>query len=180
MTVQNVICVRLHNRGVFCKLLPENPNAIRVGEEDQSSLVISADGCNTIELLRDCGMLKCGAGAHCFAGGLQDQQIATKLKITPEKAARWRNRFLDGGVEARVSCAPGTVQLEPGPYRRRVLSCTRSGRIGLFQAGHRSIMLAIATKQRLKRRLRNRKAILSPDVEQQDKAATRCAGRGDT
>jgi transposase len=30
--------------------------------------------------------------------GLQDQQIAAKLKITPEKAARWRNRFLDGGL----------------------------------------------------------------------------------
>jgi len=32
--------------------------------------------------------------------GLQDQQIAAKLKITPEKAARWRNRFLDGGFAA--------------------------------------------------------------------------------
>ncbi len=32
--------------------------------------------------------------------GLQDQQIAATLNITPEKAARWRNRFLDGGMEA--------------------------------------------------------------------------------
>ncbi|MGC2658005.1 MAG: helix-turn-helix domain-containing protein, partial [Bryobacteraceae bacterium] len=32
--------------------------------------------------------------------GLQDQQIAAQLQITPEKAARWRNRFLDGGLEA--------------------------------------------------------------------------------
>ena len=32
------------------------------------------------------------------SAGLQDQQIAAKLKITPEKAARWRNRFLDGGL----------------------------------------------------------------------------------
>src|ERR1700682_6058959 len=30
--------------------------------------------------------------------GLQDRQIAARLKITPEKAARWRNRFLDGGL----------------------------------------------------------------------------------
>jgi len=30
--------------------------------------------------------------------GLQDQQIAAKLRITPEKAARWRNRFLDDGL----------------------------------------------------------------------------------
>ena len=38
--------------------------------------------------------------------GLQDQQIAAKLKITPEKAARWRNRFLDGGFAALDKDAP--------------------------------------------------------------------------
>src|ERR1700687_1492380 len=38
--------------------------------------------------------------------GLQDQQIAAKLKITPEKAARWRNRFLDGGLAALDKDAP--------------------------------------------------------------------------
>jgi len=38
--------------------------------------------------------------------GLQDQQIAAQLKITPEKAARWRNRFLDGGLEALEKDAP--------------------------------------------------------------------------
>jgi len=38
--------------------------------------------------------------------GLQDQQIAAKLKITPEKAARWRNRFLDGGLVALEKDAP--------------------------------------------------------------------------
>src|ERR1035437_3062250 len=34
------------------------------------------------------------------AAGLQDQQIAAELGITPEKAARWRNRYLDGGISA--------------------------------------------------------------------------------
>src|SRR3954462_6371958 len=34
------------------------------------------------------------------ASGLQDQQIAHELGITPEKAARWRNRYLDGGINA--------------------------------------------------------------------------------
>ena len=34
------------------------------------------------------------------ASGLQDQQIAAELAITPEKAARWRNRYLDGGIDA--------------------------------------------------------------------------------
>jgi hypothetical protein len=34
------------------------------------------------------------------AAGLQDRQIASELGITPEKAARWRNRYLDGGITA--------------------------------------------------------------------------------
>ena len=37
---------------------------------------------------------------------LQDQQIAARLKITPEKAARWRNRFLDEGFAALEKDAP--------------------------------------------------------------------------
>src|SRR5947209_9574750 len=34
------------------------------------------------------------------ADGMQDKQIAAKLGTMPEKAARWRNRFLDGGLAA--------------------------------------------------------------------------------
>jgi len=34
------------------------------------------------------------------AAGLQDQQIASELGITPAKAARWRNRYVDGGIQA--------------------------------------------------------------------------------
>ena len=40
------------------------------------------------------------------ADGLQDRQIAEELSITPEKAARWRNRFLDGGLPALHKDAP--------------------------------------------------------------------------
>jgi len=40
------------------------------------------------------------------AAGLPDQEIAATLKITPEKAARWRNRFLDGGMAALEKDAP--------------------------------------------------------------------------
>lgn len=40
------------------------------------------------------------------AAGLQDKQIAAKLRIMPEKAARWRNRFLDGGLAALERDAP--------------------------------------------------------------------------
>lgn len=34
------------------------------------------------------------------AKGLHNQQIANQLHISPEKAARWRARFIQGGVEA--------------------------------------------------------------------------------
>ena len=40
------------------------------------------------------------------ASGMQDKQIAAKLRIMPEKAARWRNRFLDGGLAALDKDAP--------------------------------------------------------------------------
>jgi transposase len=42
----------------------------------------------------------------CAAGGKQDKDIARELGITPEKAARWRNRFLDGGMAALEKDAP--------------------------------------------------------------------------
>ena len=32
--------------------------------------------------------------------GMRDQDIAAELRITPERAARWRNRYLDGGINA--------------------------------------------------------------------------------
>lgn len=34
------------------------------------------------------------------AAGEQNRQIALELGITPEKAARWRKRYLDGGIQA--------------------------------------------------------------------------------
>jgi transposase len=40
------------------------------------------------------------------ADGLQDREIAAELGITPEKAARWRKRFLEGGSQALAKDAP--------------------------------------------------------------------------
>ena len=40
------------------------------------------------------------------ADGLQDREIAAELGITPEKAARWRKRFLAGGTQALAKDAP--------------------------------------------------------------------------
>ena len=38
--------------------------------------------------------------------GLSTRETAEALGITPEKAARWRNRFLDGGLAALDKDAP--------------------------------------------------------------------------
>ena len=40
------------------------------------------------------------------ATGMQDKQVAAALKITPEKAARWRNRYLDFGLAGLEKDAP--------------------------------------------------------------------------
>jgi transposase len=40
------------------------------------------------------------------APGLQNRGIAAHLRITPEKVARWRRRFLAGGVAALEHDAP--------------------------------------------------------------------------
>jgi transposase len=40
------------------------------------------------------------------AAGMQNKQIAAKLKVMPEKAARWRNRYLEGGLAALDKDAP--------------------------------------------------------------------------
>jgi transposase len=50
--------------------------------------------------------------------GMQDKQIAATLRITPEKAARWRNRFLDGGLTALDKDAPR-------PGRRRTITAAK-------------------------------------------------------
>ena len=56
------------------------------------------------------------------AGGLQDQQVAAELGITPEKAARWRNRYLDGGIKALEKDA-----LRPG--RPRTVTNARTAEV---------------------------------------------------
>jgi transposase len=40
------------------------------------------------------------------ADGLENKQIARQMNMTPKKTARWRNRFLTGGVAALQKDAP--------------------------------------------------------------------------
>ena len=56
------------------------------------------------------------------AAGLQDQQIASELGITPEKAARWRNRYLEGGISALEKDASR-------PGRPRTVNETRTAEV---------------------------------------------------
>lgn len=60
--------------------------------------------------------------------GRQDRQIAARLKITPEKAARWRKRFLDGGLAALDKDAPRpgrTPLITPAKVREVIRKTTR-------------------------------------------------------
>ena len=56
------------------------------------------------------------------AAGLQDQQIASELGITPEKAARWRNRYLDGGIK-------GLDKDASRPGRPRIISTAQTAEV---------------------------------------------------
>jgi len=60
------------------------------------------------------------------ADGLQDKDIAAELGITPEKAARWRNRFLDGGFAALQKDAPrpGRPHTVPAAKVRQIVDKT--------------------------------------------------------
>jgi transposase len=60
------------------------------------------------------------------AGGLQDRQIAAELKITPEKAARWRKRFLEGGLSGLEKDAPrpGRARTITDATVRRIITKT--------------------------------------------------------
>jgi len=56
------------------------------------------------------------------ADGWQDKEIAAELGFTPEKAARWRSRFLDGGLEALAKDGPR-------PGRPRTVSVSKVSQI---------------------------------------------------
>jgi transposase len=56
------------------------------------------------------------------ADGLENKQIAQRMKMTPEKAARWRNRFLEGGTAALEKDAPR-------PGRTRTITDRRVKRV---------------------------------------------------
>jgi hypothetical protein len=60
------------------------------------------------------------------ANGLENQQIATALRMTPEKVSRWRKRFLQGGIAALEKDAPrpGRTRTITAPKVKRVVRMT--------------------------------------------------------
>jgi len=56
---------------------------------------------------------------------MQNKQIAAALRITPEKAARWRNRLLDGGLAALEKDAPCPGR-RPTISPEKILRCKSS------------------------------------------------------
>lgn len=60
------------------------------------------------------------------AEGMENQQIARLMGMTPEKVARWRNRFLEGGIEALKKDAPrpGRTRTITDRWVKKVLEMT--------------------------------------------------------
>jgi transposase len=90
------------------------------------------------------------------ANGLQDKQIAAKLGIMPEKAARWRNRFLDGGLSAIEKDAPRpgrTRTITPAKIREVVRQTTQQTPDNATQWSTRSMAKATGLSEKSVRRI---------------------------
>jgi transposase len=90
------------------------------------------------------------------ADGLQDQQIADELNITPEKAARWRNRFLDGGLLALEKDAPRpgrTRTITDATVKRVIEKTTRETPDNATQWSTRTMAVAVGLSEASVRRI---------------------------
>ena len=79
------------------------------------------------------------------ASGLRDKQIAQELGIRSETAARWRNRFLDGGVTALEKDAPrpkGHRTITAGQIKRVVAMTIRNESSNAIHLSSRTVAAA--------------------------------------
>ena len=93
------------------------------------------------------------------AAGMQDKQIAAKLRIMPEKAARWRNRFLDGGLAALDKDAPRpgrTRTITPAKIQEVVLKTTQEKPRNATHWSTRSMASAAGLSEKSVRRIWHR------------------------
>jgi transposase len=90
------------------------------------------------------------------AAGMQDKQIAARLRITPEKAARWRNRFLDGGLAALDKDAPRpgrTRTITAEKVREVIRRTTQETPANATQWSTRSMARAVGVSEKSVRRI---------------------------
>jgi transposase len=90
------------------------------------------------------------------SAGLQDQQIAAKLKITPEKVARWRNRFLEGGLAALEKDAPRpgrTPTITPAKIQEVIRKTTREKPVNATHWSTRTMAEASGLSEKSVRRI---------------------------
>ena len=90
------------------------------------------------------------------AAGWQDRQIAAKLKITAAKAARWRNRFLDGGLAALDKDAPRpgrTPIITPAKVQEVIRKTTQEKPTNATHWSTRSMAAAAALSEKSVRRI---------------------------
>jgi transposase len=90
------------------------------------------------------------------AEGRQDKDIAAELGITPEKAARWRKRFLKGGVAALSKDAPrpGRPRTVPADKVKQIVDkTTREKPVAATHWSTRSMAAAVGVSEATVRRI---------------------------
>jgi transposase len=90
------------------------------------------------------------------ADGAQDKDIAAELAITPEKVARWRKRFLAGGMAALQNDAPrpGRPRIIPASKVKEVVDkTTLEKQPAATQWSTRTMAAAVAVSEATVRRI---------------------------
>src|SRR6201997_3683757 len=88
--------------------------------------------------------------------GLENKQIAAEMGIMPEKAARWRNRFLDGGLLALEKDAPRpgrTRTITDATVKRVIEKTTRETPDNATQWSTRTMAVAVGLSEASVRRI---------------------------
>lgn len=94
--------------------------------------------------------------------GMQDKQIAAQLRITPEKAARWRNRFLDVGLAALDKDAPRPgrpAKITAAKIREVIRRTTREKPANATQWSSRTMAVAVGLSEKSVRRIWHRNGL---------------------
>ena len=102
------------------------------------------------------GSVKCARIVVLAAAGMQDKQVAAKVRIMPEKAARWRNQFLDGGLAAldRDAPRPGrTPTITPAKIQEVIRKTTQEKPSNATHWSTRSMAKAAGLSEKSVRRI---------------------------